>query len=912
MIALTVFRRGGYIARSISLNCAQEKANSFMSPSEATRGLDDLALAVYLERLFQGRRVLWLGDASTGAPDRAARVASSVLAADPRAITDRVERENLSIVRLSHGSALPAGPYDVVVVPDLPATGLATPDRVRQLAGALAPGGVLVVASSNGDAPVRLGRVTEVASLAYDALYDLLAQRFPAVRMLGQAPFVGYTVADFSAAGEPSVVFDGTLLGDSSEAPERFVALCGEAEIVLDAYAVVQVPARAALAAPLGSRPQSTFESDTERQLGVLRDELRAARERSEHLSRELDEQSAQLRRQRLQSERPPAAAPAAPAALGPDPRMAHLEAELRASREQLDAGNAHAEGLEATLSQRTSALADLDGEAERLRMELRAVRDESETRVAALRIAREELEKLRATPAPPPEDYGRLELSLRERGHEILELRAEIERRATLVRDLVEELRSQREGLLLDETSGAVDAERRLAEAAARLAQVEAQLRSLRADRDAAVQRALRSDTERTEAGFRADEALGKLAEASEQHGRAEAERTGREAELSGFVRGLRARAAELEELRFQAEAQLALVRVDLDSARQANLSLERTVAELREQFELELVRATSAPRVDVSATVRAEGEAELLRGERDGMRARLDDREIALAAQQSAALALASVVTVGPNLSAELAVAEDARVALEARASELAAALAAAELRASGERERANDLSARVDTKEATLKSLEADAEERERDVRSAAARAESLEADVRRISAALGDARTSLADLSASIDASSNAAARQPLSGALEESGDGPDVGEGALLRQQVEVLHREASDRDVLLRSLTAQLQDRDDRMRTLEQQAATALGQGGAGRGADEEVRRLHEALVGRDAELLLVQGKMRTSERETRAVRDAIDQTRAGLEEILASATTSGDASGADRIGAVLRLLSRI
>ena len=907
MIALTVFRRGGYIARSISLNCAQEKANSFMSPSEATRGLDDLALAVYLERLFQGRRVLWLGDASTGAPDRAARVASSVLAADPRALTDRVERENLSIVRLSHGSPLPAGPYDVVVVPDLPATGLATPDRIRQLAGALAHGGVLVVASSNVDAPVRLGRVTEVAPLPYDALYDLLAQRFPAVRMLGQAPFVGYTVADFSAAGEPSVVFDGTLLGDSSEAPERFVALCGDAEVVLDAYSVVQVPARAALAAPLGARPQSTFESDTERQLGVLRDELRAARERSEHLSRELDEQSAQLRRQRVQSERPPAIAPAAP---GPDPRMAHLEAELRASREQLDAGNAHAEGLEATLSQRTSALADLDGEAERLRMELRAVRDESETRVAALRIAREELEKLRATPAPPPEDYGRLELSLRERGHEILELRAEIERRATLVRDLVEELRSQREGQLVDETSGTVDAERRLAEAAARLAQVEAQLRSLRADRDAAVQRALRSDAERTEAGFRADEALGKLAEVAEQHGRAESERTGREAELSGFVRGLRARAAELEELRFQAEAQLALVRVDLDSARQGNLALERMVAELREQFELELVRATSAPRVDASATVRAEGEAELLRAERDGMRARLDDRELALVAQQS--VAPAPTFIAGPDLSGELADAESARTALEARASELAAALAAAELRASGERERANDLSARVETKEATLKSLEADAEEREHDVRSAAARAETLEADVRRITAALGDARASLADLSASIDASSNAAARQPLSGALEASGDGPDVGEGALLRQQVEALHREASDRDMLLRSLTAQLQDRDDRMRTLEQQAATVIGQGPAARGADEEVRRLHEALVGRDAELLLVQGKMRTSERETRAVRDAIDQTRAGLEEILASATTSGDASGADRIGAVLRLLSRI
>ena len=944
-----------------------------MPPSEATRGLDDLALAVYLERLFQGRRVLWLGDASTGAPDRAARVATTVLAADPRAIADRVERENLSIVRLSQGSPLPAGPYDVVVVPDLPATGLATADRIRQLSGALARGGVLVVASSNADASVRLGRSPEVAPLAYEALYELLAERFPAVRMLGQAPFVGYTVADFSATGQPSVVFDGSLLGDASETPERFVALCGDAEIVLDAYAVVQVSARSALATAPVSRSHATFESDTERQLGVLRDEVRAARERSEHLSRELDEQRSQIRRPRAPSERPPAP-PSAPAF---DPRLAEVEAQLRLSRDQRDAGNVHAEELEATLSQRTAALADLDGEIERLRMELSSVRDESETRVSALRIAREELEKLRATPASPPEDYGRIEASLRERAQEIIALHAEIERRETLVRDVVEELRSLREGQLVDETSAGADAERRLAETSARTAELEAQLRTLKADREAAIQRALRAETERTEAGFRADEALGKLAEVAEQQGRADEERGRREAELSGFVRGLRARAAELEEMRGQAEGRVGLLRLDLEFAQAANLSLERAMADLREQFEFQLVRATSAPGLDVSPIERSESELAVLRGERDGLRARLDDREAALLALQSAAPAAAAQAggaatsgaepsgaetstaqtsSAGPadaELAAQLATAERDREALESRASELAAALAAAEARASSERDRANDLVARIDTREKSLKSLETDAEERERDVRSATERTAALEADLRRLTAALGDARGSLAALGTSIDANAGAA-RQTLSGAIEEASDGYDVSEAGLLRQRIDALGHEASDRDVLLRSLTAQLQDRDDRMRTLEQKALGASALETAARGADDEVRRalvdlqdraaklaedltrerearraaeaatstpradadgevrrLHELLGGRDAELLLVQGKMRSSEREIRAVRDAVAQARASLEDLLATATTSGDASSADRVGSLLRLLSR-
>ncbi len=846
-----------------------------MPPSEATRGLDDLALSVYLDRLFRGRRVLWLGDAASGGPDRAARVAASILAADPHAIADRVERHNLRVVRLSQGAALPAGPYDVIVVADLAGIGLATPDRVRQLAAALAPGGVLVAASANPDAGVRLGRPSDATPPAYEALYDLLAQRFPAVRMLGQAPFVGYTVVDFSTSGEPSVVFDGALLGDASEAPERFVALCGETETVLDGYAVVQLPARAALGAVVVAPPTSPSEETAQRELGVARDEIRAARERGAHLSRELDDLRAQQRSTRAASA----------------PRVGTLEAELRAAREQIDAANVHAEELETTLAQRTAALAELDGEVERSRMELGSVRDESETRVAALRIARDELEKLRATPVVPPGDHARLEELLRERGRELLARDAELARRATLFRDLVEELRALREGRLIDETSAAADVERRVGESMQRVTALEAQLLGVRAEREAAVQRALRAEAERTEAVFRADETLGRLAEATERSERVDEDRARREAELSGFVRGLRARAAELEELRGQAEARFAMQRLDLDESARRLLDVERAREELRDQLELQIVRASG---VGQASPMDAGPEAlDLLRAERDGLRARLDDREAALASR---------IAAPEPGLAARL---EEAG----ARAAVLVERLGAAEVAAEAERQRVVELSARVAQREAALRGLEADVEVRDVEFRAATSRVAALESEARRLGAALGEARASLSALGAGLEAGAGTGSRPSLAGGLDATGEPAEPSELPALRHQLDGLQHELRDRELLLRSLTAQLQERGERLRALEQRATaepTAMAS------VPSEVRRLEEQLRAREAELALVQGRVRSTDRELVTARDTVAESRAGLEELLASATTRGDAAAADRISGLIRALSRV
>ncbi len=59
--------------------------------------------------------------------------------------------------------------------------------------------------------------------------------------MVGQAPFVGYTVADFAPGSEPEVSVDTSLL-TASEEPEYFIAVAGERTVALEAYTVIELP----------------------------------------------------------------------------------------------------------------------------------------------------------------------------------------------------------------------------------------------------------------------------------------------------------------------------------------------------------------------------------------------------------------------------------------------------------------------------------------------------------------------------------------------------------------------------------------------------------------------------------------------------------------------------------------------
>ena len=77
--------------------------------------------------------------------------------------------------------------------------------------------------------------------LGYYELFDLVSLQFSVVRMVGQAPFIGYAVADFAPDGEPEVTVDTSLL-DATEEPEWFLAIASERAVALDPFAVIEIP----------------------------------------------------------------------------------------------------------------------------------------------------------------------------------------------------------------------------------------------------------------------------------------------------------------------------------------------------------------------------------------------------------------------------------------------------------------------------------------------------------------------------------------------------------------------------------------------------------------------------------------------------------------------------------------------
>ena len=212
-----------------------------------------LPLVAYSEALCSGARVLLVGDSLGGVAEqlvlrgaRLVHVCDEVPARRAQAAQRTTER-SISFGSLSDGSfALREGFFDLGLVESLAAH--SDPKAVlAAVARLLAPRGTALVATPNLDArrpllPSDVGSEARTTGIDYYALYDAVAAQFARVRMLGQVPFVGYAMVDFATEGEPSVVFDASLLPSSGEEPDYFVAAVGEGRGALEAYAVVQLP----------------------------------------------------------------------------------------------------------------------------------------------------------------------------------------------------------------------------------------------------------------------------------------------------------------------------------------------------------------------------------------------------------------------------------------------------------------------------------------------------------------------------------------------------------------------------------------------------------------------------------------------------------------------------------------------
>ncbi len=261
-----------------------------MTSPGATALHPSTVLPAYADTLFRARRVAILGDALLGLGELfAERGARSVHVFDPdparaaEATAKGASRGSALSVRpqysvLSDDLGIRAGAFDVAVVPDLSAL-RSLPGILREVKRLLTPSGVAFLCAPNPDAERWLLPPSPAASdaLGYYDVYDLVAASFTEVRMLGQAPFVGYALVDFGA-DDPEVSIDTSALAEP-EVPEWYVAVASDRPLELGDFTLVEIPLSevARMAAPTEPRTIPIRAGSEARDLALAEAETRIA-----------------------------------------------------------------------------------------------------------------------------------------------------------------------------------------------------------------------------------------------------------------------------------------------------------------------------------------------------------------------------------------------------------------------------------------------------------------------------------------------------------------------------------------------------------------------------------------------------------------------------------------------------------
>lgn len=847
-----------------------------MSNHASEGDLAELALAVYVEELLADRYVLYVGEPDRAVLERLARSAHRVEVVSPEARA-RGTRRGGRVSSRPWPTADDEGRWDVVIVPDLPAAGLAEEGEIERLARWLADGGVLVAGTPDPE-----GRARNASALAYEDFFERLEGTFESVRMLGQAPFTAWSVVDFAPQSDRlGVTFDGSLLAGSGEAAVRYFALCGDRDVVLDAYAVIQVPSSVALAPPTDSRASTGRVAELSERLREKQDALDAAHVLAKTLERDLE--------------------------------ASHDD--LQDARADLDRARTRAEDAE----RRAAALADAVA---RLEDALAEERDASKSRAE-------------------DEEYARLEAALHDRGEELTELRQELARRATLVRDLIEELEEERaaRGRAASEPPPAAGSPSGGAEGGSTSsAPSEMSLRSPshaetgpRTAPDPlteVVERAVLAEAEKAELAFRLDELRGELAVAQRGSAQNLLEMQRVESALRGTVRGLNARLAEVTELYQLAQARFALVDEDRRALEAKNRVLMKELAELRDQLELELVRGLAEREAAARRESDGSTEAANERWRRSEERASQQERELldALAQCREECAELASAERraqveadrARENLAALEGRVDGMRFGYEARLAELVAELDGVSADAERALVQVGELRSKLEVRERAEASLRgelagtrlrlSDREEAVRALRAAASSAPAADGPVeeaapsRRVVVAGRRAVDSVTDGTEAdqagdfpTDAAAELARAREEIEALREPMSRPN-GMPPEVRRDLEQLRAALGARDALVGRLQAAGWQSVERRRELEQQLADCRRRFEEQREALSMATRASSAQIeeGR-RELLQLTERLGQSEQERERALAALEEARGILKRLTQDLPAHGD-----------------
>jgi len=406
-----------------------------------------IALAAYAEPLASNRRVLVFGNALGSLPlQLLERGARSIHVCDPDALrvseaAARNRSTQISFSSLADSDlSLREGAFELALIDNLAAYGPL--QLIRTAKRALGSRGVAIVACPTPEAAFPLlralpARGAAAASLDYYALYDAVAAEFEHVRMLGQTPFVGYAIADFSASGEPEPALDTSFVPGGAEEPDFFIALASNQEVRLDEFAVIQLPTPPTVAAPpvAPALPSENLALTKARDAELTRlnqwiKELESrastADERADHSETELEAERAKLEAEQAKLEAEHAKLEAEQAKLEAEHQAsatlkAQHERELSAARAELNALRTQASNLRAEAGNKAEQLSRVTSElAERNRQ------------------LAEQTEKVEQGSAV---ELGEFERQLTERGNEVRRLEQDLRTAERTGRELVREL---------------------------------------------------------------------------------------------------------------------------------------------------------------------------------------------------------------------------------------------------------------------------------------------------------------------------------------------------------------------------------------------------------------------------------------------------------------------------------------
>jgi hypothetical protein len=265
------------------------------APPSTTRRLQPAHfLTAFAAELLQAKRVLFLGDVSSGLAEHIATISGRrVHAMDPdamrvsTAIAAARGRKRVVRFELLETDVPLRDTFDAVVIPDarpLCKEAFASASAMLQWAtDSLTGDGLIIMQSPNAEV---LGSEQGEGALAYLELYDALAEYFEHVAMLGQAPFKGCTIAMFGAAEEPSVTIDSSLM-PTAEQPTHYIGIASHLPLRTESYMVLQIPSEA-------SNPTASSQAQPKQP-----NELEASEsaQRNKQLRKELDHAKGELQR---------------------------------------------------------------------------------------------------------------------------------------------------------------------------------------------------------------------------------------------------------------------------------------------------------------------------------------------------------------------------------------------------------------------------------------------------------------------------------------------------------------------------------------------------------------------------------------------------------------------------------------